>query len=134
MTSVKDAINKYATGLQHIGIPTKDMQATTDFYTKLGFGLKGQFMNGDVTVKFFEFKGLVLETWEEENVNPVAGAINHISLDTPDADALFAALQGSDLNFVNTEVQHLPFWEKGIKFFNILGPNGETIEFCEIVK
>ena len=32
------------------------------------------------------------------------------------------------------EVQHLDFWQHGIKFFNIEGPNAETIEFCQIVK
>ena len=25
------------------------------------------------------------------------------------------------------------FWEHGIRFFNVYGPNGETIEFCQIV-
>ena len=25
------------------------------------------------------------------------------------------------------------FWNKGIKFFNIEGPNAGTIEFCEII-
>ena len=28
----------------------------------------------------------------------------------------------------------LPFWEKGIRYFNIKGPNEEVVEFCEIVK
>ena len=26
------------------------------------------------------------------------------------------------------------FWEHGIRYFNVYGPNGETIEFCQIVK
>ena len=39
------------------------------------------------------------------------------------------------LNFRDTEIQSIPtFWEKGIRYFNIYGPNGETIEFCQIVK
>lgn len=46
----------------------------------------------------------------------------------------FAALKGNDLNVLNDEVQQLPFWENGIKFFNIQGPNQEIVEFCEIVK
>ena len=30
-------------------------------------------------------------------------------------------------------INSLPFWEKGIKFFIIEGPNRERIEFCEIL-
>lgn len=131
-----DAIEKYTTGLQHVGIPTRDMAATTEFWTKLGFNLKGEFKNGEATVKFFEYKGLVIETWEgsDEEANQTVGAINHISLDTTDADALFAEFQNADFNLLNDEVQHLPFWDNGIKFFNIQGPNQEIVEFCEIVK
>jgi len=29
---------------------------------------------------------------------------------------------------------YLPFWEKGCKYFYILGPDGERLEFCEILK
>ena len=37
-------------------------------------------------------------------------------------------------NVKEDEVQHLDFWKHGIKFFNIVGPNDETVEFCEVVK
>lgn len=133
---IKDSIEQYTNGLQHVGIPTLDMTATTDFWKKFGFTLKGSFENGPVMVKFFELNNLVIETWEAsiEEANQKVGAINHISIDTDDAEALFAALKGNDLNVLNDEVQQLPFWENGIKFFNIQGPNQEIVEFCEIVK
>ncbi|MFR0790052.1 MAG: hypothetical protein ACLSHW_04940 [Lachnospiraceae bacterium] len=28
-------------------------------------------------------------------------------------------------------IEELPFWEKGVAFFIIEGPNKERIEFCE---
>ena len=28
-------------------------------------------------------------------------------------------------------IQFLPFWENGVRFFNLLGPNGETVEFSQ---
>ena len=62
------------------------------------------------------------------------GAINHISLNTSDAGAAFKAAKAEGFKLKDDEVQHLDFWDKGIKFFNIEGPNSETIEFCEIVK
>ena len=66
--------------------------------------------------------------------NTKTGAINHISLNTKDADAAFKAAKAEGFKLKDSEVQHLDFWDKGIKFFNIEGPNAETIEFCEIVK
>lgn len=29
------------------------------------------------------------------------------------------------------EIQFLPFWTKGVRFFMVKGPNRETIEFCQ---
>lgn len=129
-------VEKHTTGLQHIGIPTRDMAATEAFWTSLGFDIKGEFKNGDAQVKFFQYKGLVIETWEgtPEEANETVGAINHISLDTFNVDELFTEMKASNFNVLNNEVQHLPFWTHGIKFFNIQGPNKEIVEFCEIVK
>ena len=30
-------LQEFATGVQHVGIPTKDMEATVNFYHRLGF-------------------------------------------------------------------------------------------------
>ena len=39
------------------------------------------------------------------------------------------------LKIKDNEIQHIDsFWEHGIRYFNVYGPNGETIEFCQIVK
>ena len=35
------------------------------------------------------------------------------------------------LTVVEKEPVYLPFWEKGIKYFNALGPDGERVEFSE---
>jgi hypothetical protein len=32
---------------------------------------------------------------------------------------------------LDQQVNGLPFWENGVKFFTIEGPNKEKIEFCE---
>ena len=37
----------------------------------------------------------------------------------------------SGLKMLDTKVNGLPFWENGVKFFTIEGPNKEKIEFCE---
>ena len=34
---------------------------------------------------------------------------------------------------IDPEIRFLPFWEKGTRFFNVLGPNGEIVEFSQIL-
>ena len=81
-----------------------------------------------------DYDKLTLEIWTGDGAVHKTGAINHISLNTSDADAAFKAAKAEGFKLKDSEVQHLDFWDKGIKFFNIEGPNSETIEFCEIVK
>lgn len=134
------AFNKSLAGyfddLQHIGMPTDDLKATVAFWEKLGFKKLGEFDTDDQgnEVVFMQYNHLTLEIWTGEGAVRKTGAINHISLNTKDADAAFKAAKAEGFKLKDSEVQHLDFWDKGIKFFNIEGPNAETIEFCEIVK
>lgn len=134
------AFNKSLAGyfddLQHIGIPTDDMEKTIAFWEKLGFKKLGEFDTDDQgnEVVFMHYNHLTLEIWTGDGAVRTTGAINHISLNTKDADAAFKAAKSEGFKLKDNEVQHLDFWDKGIKFFNIEGPNAETIEFCEIVK
>ena len=127
------AINDYFTGIQHFGIPTQNLEATIAFYETLGFKKAGLFPNNDSRCAFMQFNNLVIETWEGDTINH-AGAINHISLNATDIDKAFAAVKAAELTLVDQEIQSIPtFWENGIRYFNILGPNQETIEFCQIL-
>lgn len=125
--------SQYITGLQHIGIPTTDIAKTIAFYENLGFTLSLRTVNeaAGEAVAFLELKGLVVETWENGQAVGKPGAIDHFALDVTDVDALFQRLQADGHTFLDEEVRFLPFWERGVRFFNILGPNGETIEFCQ---
>ena len=134
------AFNKSLAGyfddLQHIGIPTDNLQKTVAFWEKLGFKMLGNFDTDDQgnEVVFMQYAHLTLEIWTGDGAVRQAGAINHISLNTSDADAAFKAAKAAGFKMKEDEVQHLDFWRHGIKFFNIEGPNAETIEFCQIVK
>ncbi|MCK8624623.1 VOC family protein [Apilactobacillus xinyiensis] len=129
------ALNDYFTGLQHVGIPSKDLDVTIDFYKSLGFEQAGLFHNGENRCAFMKFGNLIVETWEGDPVAMKNGAINHISMNCTDVDKAFAAAKEQGLNVLDDEIQSIPsFWDNGIRFFNIQGPNHETIEFCQIVK
>ena len=52
----------------------------------------------------------------------------------PDIEAAFENARALGLRLKDAEIQSIPtFWERGIRYFNAYGPNGETIEFCQIV-
>lgn len=127
------AITDYVTGVQHIGIPTNDLDKTIEFYKNLGFNQKGLFLNKDSRCAFMELGNLIIETWEGDVVGKV-GAINHISLNTTNVKKSFEEVKAKGCELIDQEIQSIPsFWENGIKYFNILGPNQEIIEFCQIL-
>lgn len=118
-------------GLQHIGIPTLNLNEVEKFWEKLGFTKIGDFPSGKVI--FMEKDHLVIETWQLDNIVDAAGAINHISLNVKDIDQAFLDAKKEGFSMIDNEIQSLPFWENGIKYFNIRGPEGVIIEFCEIL-
>lgn len=124
-------IKDFCTGIQHIGIPTNNIVETISFYESLGFHVALQTSNKDEKVAFLQLDNLVIETYENKAATMEVGAIDHIALDVKNIDSLFELMQTKDFHFLDTKVNGLPFWENGVKFFTILGPNKEKIEFCE---
>lgn len=47
------------------------------------------------------------------------------------SDALYDEIIKEGHQAVEGQIMSLPFWENGVKFFTILGPDNEKIEFCE---
>ena len=128
--------NKFATGVQHIGIPTNDMNATIDFYQRLGFTLAFETVikEENCRVCFFKFGNLCIEAYENHQAVMKSGAIDHIAIDTTDINAAFEFAKNGGFKMLNKEIQSIPsFWANGVKFFKIEGPNLEIIEFCQIL-
>lgn len=125
----------FTTDLQHSGLPTNDLDGTIDFYVNtLGFELIGIFPNGENRCAFLRYGHLTIETWEEDPVPGTSGAIDHWALNTPDIEAAYENAKALGLNIREPAIQTIPtFWEHGIRYFNVTGPNGETIEFCQIL-
>ncbi|MEG1012474.1 MAG: VOC family protein [Ruthenibacterium sp.] len=118
-------------GIQHLGLPTRDMAATLRFYKGLGFEVALQTRNDGAAVNFFRLKNLTIEAYESPDAVQMPGAIDHIALEVADIDDAFAMAKQSGFDLLDQEVQFLPFWENGVKFFTILGPNAEKIEFSQ---
>lgn len=124
----------YATGIQHVGIPCKSIEETKEFYEKLGFYIKHEktIRDGKQKVCFLEYMGLVLECYEDE-VALKAGAIDHIAIDVNDIEGCYALCKEQGYTIVSDGIEQLPFYDKGVRFFIILGPNNERLEFNEIL-
>ncbi|OHS96613.1 hypothetical protein TRFO_37190 [Tritrichomonas foetus] len=127
-------IKGLVTGLQHIGVPTRDIERTKKFYKSLGFDIVHETLNktANERVAFMRLKNVTIETWE----NPAPerfGAIDHVALDVTDVDKVFKELKEEGYKVLDNEVQFLPFWSKGVRFFTIEGPNSEKIEFSQML-
>lgn len=121
------------TGLQHIGIPTNDIEETITFYKKLGFEIALQTVNkeADEKVAFLRLNTLVIETYENKAAKMESGAIDHIAIDVKDVESVYQWINENDMNTTKDILHFLPFWENGVRFFTIEGSNKEKIEFSQ---
>ncbi len=121
------------TGIQHIGIPTNDIEETITFYKKLGFEIALQTVNkeADEKVAFLRLNTLVIETYENKAAKMESGAIDHIAIDVKDVESVYQWINENDMNTTKDILHFLPFWENGVRFFTIEGPNKEKIEFSQ---
>lgn len=117
-------------GISHVGIPTDDFKKSVDQYEKLGFKLINQEDNAGSQVGFFQINDLMLEVYDSQKVS-TSGAINHLAVETDDVEQALTEVKSSGFELIDPEVQHLPFWEHGISYFNFFGPNHEIIEVCQ---
>ena len=116
-----------STGLQHVGIPTNDIAKTIAFYEALGFRIVHRKDNRGEDVAFMKMGDLVLETYQNHKAVGISGAIDHIALNVTDVEEARRIADRLKLDVI--EEGQLPFWENGVRYFTVLGPNGEKVEF-----
>lgn len=87
--SIRDTV----TGVQHVGIPTTDLEGTIAYYERLGFECLGIYPNGEDRCTFLRLNNLTLEVWTMDPTPMENGAINHFALDSTDIEASFAEAQ-----------------------------------------
>ena len=126
-------LKKYITGLQHIGIPTNDIEKTKDLSRLLGFQVAFQTVNqkANEKVAFLKLDHMVIETYENKHAALENGALDHIALNVTDIEAVYELVTEKGFSILEKEIQFLPFWERGVRFFTITGPNQEKVEFSQ---
>lgn len=124
-------LGDFALGLQHVGLPTNDLKATIAFYEGLGFETVYQVKNeaAGEDVAFLRLKNLTIEAYENGQAAMQSGAIDHLAIDVVDVEAAYRLAQEQGYQIVSNGVEFLPFWQNGVKFFILLGPNQERVEF-----
>ncbi len=109
------------------------MEKTVAFYRLLGFEAVLQTVNhaADEKVAFLRMGDITLEVYENKNAAMVPGALDHIALNVTDIEKAFQMAKEEGFSMLDTQIQFLPFWEHGVKFFTVLGPNEEKVEFSQ---
>ena len=123
-------VNNKILGLQHIGLPTADVQKTVDFYTLFGFEIEWERLDPPAErVAFLKNGSCVIETYCCTEPAMANGAVDHISLDVSDIEAVFEYAHINGYASLEGKITDLPFYSKGVRYFTILGPNHEKLEF-----
>ena len=136
-------MNLKINNLQHVGIPVTDLEASELFYQNLGFknvmasqfdhpagkGKVSMMQNGTIIIEIYQLPPAELaEITTRKN-----GHIDHIAFDVDDIAQAFNELKNAGFNMIEPAPVYLPFWTNGCKYFNILGPNGERLEFNQVL-
>lgn len=129
--------------LQHTGIPVKDLKVSEAFYEKLGFRnvMRSTFDHngGKGLVTMMKLNNIIIELYQmpeselAEISNRNNGHIDHIAFDVDDIDKTFSELKKACFDIIEEQPVFLSFWKKGCRYFNIVGPDNERLEFNQIV-
>ncbi len=137
-------IKDHVTGFQHLGLPVTNIEQSLSFYEQLGFTvIMSTTLPADaepIQVRMMKLGDFVLELYQltgaerEEIASRTDGHVDHFALDVDDIEATLAAVRAAGLETIEDAPVFLPFWEQGIRYFIVRGPDGERVEFCERIK
>ena len=129
--------------IQHIGIPVTNIKNSEAFYEKLGFrnvmGATFEYNGGKGMVAMMKKNEMIIELYQMPETelieirNRKNGHIDHIAFDVDDIEQTFKELKNNSFNILEPAPVFLSFWKNGCKYFNITGPDGERLEFNQIL-
>lgn len=136
-------MNLNLTRIQHVGIPVADLVRSEAFYNRLGFtnvmsstfqheggqGKVAMMKQGDIIIEIYQMPDPALNEIRSRR----DGHIDHVAFDVEDIEATFELLKKEGFNIIEESPVFLAFWQRGCKYFNITGPDGERLEFNQIL-
>ena len=131
------------THIQHAGVPVTDIKRSETFYESLGFknvmSTGFEYNGGKGSVAMMKQNEMIIELYQmpETELTEIRtrrnGHIDHIAFDVADIDMTFEILKKEGFNVLEDQPVFLSFWKNGCKYFNITGPDGERLEFNQIL-
>lgn len=129
--------------LQHIGVPVTNIVTSKSFYERLGFvnvmqapfkineepGTCIMMQNDTVIIELYQLPASHLDEIKRRR----NGHIDHIAFDVDDIDVAYIALQKGGFTLLEDAPVFLQFWKNGCRYFNISGPDGERLEFNQVL-
>ncbi len=134
--------------IQHTGIPVTDIKRSEAFYESLGFknvmSSGFEYNGGKGIVAMMKQHEMIVELYQMPETDPDSnreaeistrknGHIDHIAFDVDDIDKTFDTLKNEGFNILEKQPVFLSFWKNGCKYFNITGPDGERLEFNQVL-
>ncbi len=129
--------------IQHIGIPVIDIKVSENFYTKLGFknvmATTFKYNSNTGSVIMMKLNEMVIELYQmpENELKEIRerrnGHIDHIAFDVDNIETTFEEIKNNQFTILDEQPVFLAFWKNGCKYFNITGPDGERLEFNQIL-
>lgn len=131
--------------LQHIGIPVNNVEKTIQFYQLLGFevamdrpfdhdegaGRCVMMQRGGIVLEFYQLPGTAVAC---DIITRGDGHIDHLAFDVNNIDQVYDEIKKAGFGPLQPAPVFLDFWDHGVKFFHILGPDGERLEFNKILQ
>lgn len=130
-------------GLLHIGMPVVSTEDAIRWYCEnMGFELVYEtvyqgheipenvafIQKDEVMYELYEFLG----GKEREEVLSSPKLIDHIAYRVDDVEAAYAEAKRLGLK-IKKEIQDLPFWENGCRYFMVTTTNGDTVEYMQML-
>jgi len=117
-------------GLAHIGIFVKDLEASIDFYQRLGFMLD-KIETIHIRLAFLSAGTCLIELVEQKDMaTRAAGPVDHFAVEVDDIDAAIARAKENGIDIDASTVKSIDILG-GIKNVFFAGPDGERLEFVE---
>jgi|KBSMisStaDraftv2_1062788.scaffolds.fasta_scaffold1136042_2 lactoylglutathione lyase len=140
---MKNAIQLKINSIQHIGIPVTNLDASQQFYSLLGFNnvMQAHFTDhGEQgTCVMMQRENILMELYQLPEAGLVEirargnGHIDHVAFDVSDIDKTYEIIKEAGFNIMEEAPVFLQFWKNGCKYFNITGPDGERLEFNQVL-
>lgn len=131
-------------GWSHLAVKVRDLEASMNFYQGLGFEKtdsgyldtpEGRLQIGFVGNHGFELELIqMIGSGLEELKTRGAGHLDHIALNVEDAKEAFFLAKKEGYQLEDYTVHELPLFEHGVRFFTVLGPDGERVELNQICR